>query len=487
MKTSVEILNNKINDLLRNLGEGLLTPSAYDTAWIARLKNGNVPKYPLFLQWLVDNQLADGSWGASYFEYYQDRILSTLNSIIALKLWDGSADQIKLGEDYINKTVSKLGKDPIKTIGFEFLFPSLVARAKKLNLNIEIPREVLDKFTELRQLKFRNLPLETLFSQKSTLSYIIEFLDTEDEVDVKTLLLHQEENGSIASSPAATAFLLSRTDNSKATAYIDSIVAQYKNYSPTFHRIDIFERTWPLYLLVSLDQAKGLDLDSMVSYLDSAWTAKGVSSSIYFSARNLDDTAVAFKVLSAFDKKKNSEVFTNFFAEGKFFCHPGESRSGISHLAHLISTLSTTGNTKFPLFAEAVKQFIDLLVEPYFDKWHLSKYYALSRINFDIDQTKLNVLTDFVQSSQSKEGGWGSLTNSNVEETAYALLFLTNLKDKTADITATIAKGAKYLEDNWDKQNFPYLWAGKILYEPVNVRSLLVLCTLKFLIEHNYV
>lgn len=50
------------------MGDGELGISAYDTAWVALIKNIdgsdiNAPQFPSCLKWIADNQLPDGSWG----------------------------------------------------------------------------------------------------------------------------------------------------------------------------------------------------------------------------------------------------------------------------------------------------------------------------------------------------------------------------------------------------------------------------------------
>lgn len=58
-------LMNQIALLINRLGEGLVEPTAYYTAWIARIPHLNdhsKPCFPEALHYLRNNQLADGSW-----------------------------------------------------------------------------------------------------------------------------------------------------------------------------------------------------------------------------------------------------------------------------------------------------------------------------------------------------------------------------------------------------------------------------------------
>ncbi|KAI5426681.1 hypothetical protein KIW84_032203, partial [Lathyrus oleraceus] len=81
---------NEVKRMLRSMEDGEISISAYDTAWVALVRNlddENKPQFPSSLQWIVDNQLPDGSWGDELFVAH-DRILNTLACVIALKSWN---------------------------------------------------------------------------------------------------------------------------------------------------------------------------------------------------------------------------------------------------------------------------------------------------------------------------------------------------------------------------------------------------------------
>lgn len=80
-----------IRAALKSMGDGEISISAYDTAWVALVKNvdgGDGPQFPLSIDWIVQNQLPDGSWGDDTFFFVQDRVINTLACIIALKSWN---------------------------------------------------------------------------------------------------------------------------------------------------------------------------------------------------------------------------------------------------------------------------------------------------------------------------------------------------------------------------------------------------------------
>lgn len=91
---------NEVKRMLRSMEDGEISISAYDTAWVALVRNlddENKPQFPSSLQWIVDNQLPDGSWGDELFVAH-DRILNTLACVIALKSWNVHPDMCEKGK-----------------------------------------------------------------------------------------------------------------------------------------------------------------------------------------------------------------------------------------------------------------------------------------------------------------------------------------------------------------------------------------------------
>ena len=82
---------NSIKSILSSLEDGETNISAYDTAWVALVEDvhaSGTPQFPSSLEWIVNNQLPDGSWGDSQLFLTHDRILSTLACVIALRTWN---------------------------------------------------------------------------------------------------------------------------------------------------------------------------------------------------------------------------------------------------------------------------------------------------------------------------------------------------------------------------------------------------------------
>jgi len=117
-------------------------PSPYDIAWLARLRNsGNGDaRWPDLLEWLLENQHSDGSWGGETV-YYHDRIICTLAAIVALRE-SGHTRQVQKAigraERYLWHHLHLLPRDPFELVGFELIFPTLLGEALALGLDVPI-------------------------------------------------------------------------------------------------------------------------------------------------------------------------------------------------------------------------------------------------------------------------------------------------------------------------------------------------------------
>lgn len=82
-----------IRSILQSMGDGEITISPYDTAWVALVEDISggetaAPQFPASLDWISKNQLPDGSWGDAYTFSIYDRIINTLACVVALRSWN---------------------------------------------------------------------------------------------------------------------------------------------------------------------------------------------------------------------------------------------------------------------------------------------------------------------------------------------------------------------------------------------------------------
>lgn len=98
--TDFEPLIDQIRAKLRSMNDGDISISAYDTAWVAlvpRLDGGEGPQFPTAVQWILNNQLPDGSWGDSDLFSAYDRLINTLACVVTLTKWSLEPETCKKG------------------------------------------------------------------------------------------------------------------------------------------------------------------------------------------------------------------------------------------------------------------------------------------------------------------------------------------------------------------------------------------------------
>lgn len=107
---SIESLVSQVkNEIFYNLlshSDAFVSPSAYDTAWLAMIPHQNNHKIPMFsncLNWIIQNQKEGGFWGETNEEGIPtiDALPSTLACLIALKMWDPAHPNIESGIFYL--------------------------------------------------------------------------------------------------------------------------------------------------------------------------------------------------------------------------------------------------------------------------------------------------------------------------------------------------------------------------------------------------
>ncbi len=190
-----------IHQLLKDIGPGKMASTAYDTAWIARMGDVDWELSSQAMNWIYENQLPDGSWGASEPFYYHDRVISTLAAMIALT-YSGKRiqdhKQIERGLLALERIVAGANRglhaDPNgATVGFEMIAPTLVAEAESLGIIKTQNNNILSQLSRLRKAKMAKLAGQKInrqitpaFSAEMTGKDMLNMLDT-DNLQVRHL------------------------------------------------------------------------------------------------------------------------------------------------------------------------------------------------------------------------------------------------------------------------------------------------------------
>lgn len=477
MRVDRQLLIDEARALLRGLGRGSMSPSAYDTAWVARLRDPGDRRRLLFpeaVAWLLAHQHADGAWG-SRVETLHDRCISTLNCVVTLSelaaegLLDGSDVRLRVSNAvaYLWRRAPDLQRDRYETVGFELLFPPLLDRARRLGIKLPYPE--FDWVRRLREEKLQLVPPAMIYSRSTTLVHSLEFLA--GTADLGALAALQAENGSFGNSPSATAYVLGQTSNAAALAYLcESMEATSGGGVCNVYPFELFEKAWVLENL----QAAGVRLPEMeahVRVLAEAWGDRGVGISASGLPADADDTALVLKVLRDAGYAVSADVFRHYEGPRGYVCFPFERNPSVSTNVHVLAAVKTERDR----WAPEIRRILDFLVSTrqegayWRDKWHVSPYYATGhaiQALQGVEPHLCRTAVDWLLDTQRPDGAWG-VFGGTCEETAYALQALMAVGSvHSPRLGPAIERGIEYLLHTRDTGPLPELWVGKGLYAP---------------------
>ncbi|KAF7013134.1 unnamed protein product [Triticum aestivum] len=230
----------------KHLKKPELSPSAYDTAWVAMVplpdSAPQAPCFPQCVEWILQNQHCSGYWGINEFGLLpnKDILLSTLACIIALKKWNVGSDHIRRGLEFIGKNISTVMDEQIvPPIGFSLIFPGMLNHAIGMGLEFPVKENDISGILHLREMELTRLAGEKSCGKEAYLAYVAQE-GLVSLLDCNEVMNFQRKNGSLFNSPAATAAALVHRYDDKALQYLDSIVNIYGSAVPTVYPQNIY-------------------------------------------------------------------------------------------------------------------------------------------------------------------------------------------------------------------------------------------------------
>ncbi|KAK1307027.1 hypothetical protein QJS10_CPA10g00229 [Acorus calamus] len=232
--------------MLSSMGDGEITVSPYDTAWVALIKDANdngCPQFPSSLRWIVDHQLPDGSWGDRDIFVAYDRIINTLACVVALKSWNICPKSCERGISFLRKNIDRLEEEDIEhmPIGFEVAFPSLVEIALTMDLGLPFDSPAVKDIYAQRTMKLNKIPKEVMHNVPTTLLHSLEGMRG---LDWERLLSLQCLEGSFLFSPSSTAFAFAQTRDQNCLRYLERMIDKFDGGVPNVYPVDLFEHLW---------------------------------------------------------------------------------------------------------------------------------------------------------------------------------------------------------------------------------------------------
>jgi len=472
-------LRHELRCLLQKIGPNIITRSPYDTAWVARLGELDETLSTQALEWLREHQAADGSWGTNGVRYHHERVVCTLAAMTALARWGRARDRLQLERARLalETMIEGLSSDPAgATVGFEMIVPTLLAEAQALGLIQRLGDGLLERLARYRAAKLAALP-EGVINKYVTVAFSAEMVgpDGLHLLDVENL---HAANGSVANSPAATAFvaLHVRKQSASALNYLRSVAVD--GAVPYVAPIEIFERTWPLWnlaLVGSLDDETLALCQPHLDFLENHWKpGQGVAASAGLALLDGDDTSLTYDVLRRFGRPADLDGVLHYEQGDHFRCYGIEANPSISTNIHALGALRQAGlGLSHPSVAKLLRFLRQVQTGQlfWFDKWHASPYYPTSHAVIACAGYADWLAEDavaWILGTQNPDGSWG-FYGPTAEETAYCLQALVIWKRNGGQVPGDVLKGgAAWLADRVDPP-YPSLWIGKCLYHPLLV------------------
>ena len=475
-------IENEIQKLLKEIGPGKMSSTAYDTAWVARLGEIDWELCSQALNWLAENQLPDGSWGAKDIFYYHDRVISTLAAMISLTYRGRRAqdkNQIERGLRALERITSGatrgLAADPNgATVGFEMIVPTLVAEAEKLGIIKQQGDRILGRLSKMREIKISKLAGVKINRQiTAVLSSEMAGNDSSHLLEIDNL---QEPNGSVGYSPASTAYyaLTIKPGNSSALRYLKDVSVD--GSVPFVSPFNIFERCWSLWNIALLDDIDPNIMELIqphLNFLKDHWVPKqGISFTTDCALHDSDDTSVTHNVLSRFGYDIDIEALLSYEEEAFFRCYHYEVNPSIGANIHILGAMKRAG---FDKNHPSIKKIINFLYKTryddthWFDKWHISPYYITSHAIIEClgyDDELCEDAVNWMLNTQKANGSWGFYNMSTAEETAFCVQALKIWQKNGRRIpSGKIDIATQWLNEHYAPP-YPWMWIGKTLYYP---------------------
>ncbi|XP_011081991.1 copal-8-ol diphosphate hydratase, chloroplastic-like isoform X2 [Sesamum indicum] len=374
-----------VKQMLGSMDDGRISVSAYDTAWIALIRDlqgRDIPQFPSSLDWISNNQLSDGSWGDEQFFLAYDRLLNTLACVVALTTWKIHADMIQKGLSFIKENVCKLEESNAEhmTCGFEVVFPALLQRARDLGiLGIPYDAPVIRQICVVRDRKMERAPIELMHNVPTCLLYNLEGLENL-ELEWPKLLKLQTPKGTFLTSPAATSFAVMETKDENCITFINYVVNKFNGGAPTVYPVDIFARLWAVDRLQRLGISRFFapEIKNCLDHVYRFWTEKGSFSARESEFCDIDCTSMGFRLLRLHGYNISPNALSNFKKDDEFTCYVGQGFESPSPIINLYraSQVLFPGETILEQARQFSYNFLRerLRKNQLLDKWLISKH-----------------------------------------------------------------------------------------------------------------
>nr|QIA61389.1 terpene synthase 4 [Chiococca alba] len=322
--TAIHSSDLEIKERIRKLFHDVdISLSSYDTAWVAMVPAPHSSQSPLFPQcinWLLDNQLPDGSWSLPPHHHHhhplllKDALSSTLACVLALRRWGIGQEQVDKGIRFVELNfASASDQNQHLPVGFDIIFPGMLEYARDLNLNLQLESATVDALLLKRDQELIRFFKSYSDESKAYLAYVSEGIIKLQNWD--TVMKFQRKNGSLFNSPSATAAAVMHVHNPGCLDYLHSVLEKHGNAVPTVYPLDIYPR---LCLVDNLERLGicGHFRKEILSVLDDTYRCWMQGDEEIFAEKST--CAIAFTLLRKHGYNISADPLTPFLKEECF-------------------------------------------------------------------------------------------------------------------------------------------------------------------------
>lgn len=473
-----------------NFCNGLVSDSAYSTAWAARVRNPENYSEPAFmksLEWLRKNQNEDGCWANSFIYCEQERILCTMIALITLKQWNYKFDEVKIkkAEAFIrthSNDLLKIEENEI-FVAFEMLIISLAQEIE--NISTLINEKILKRFSIMREQKIEKIKK---YFNKGKYNQRIWYFNLEaldgifSQEEIEKIFFHEK---SIGASFSATCFALYKKFNLPCVNdHVKNEIEKRGGALPTLDHSSVFDIVISYGYLIFINY-RGIP-ENKIEILLKNMSPEGFICCSDHGMIDADTIAHTIFVMNHFSKKVSIEGLMTYWNGEYFETTLGETNYSLSTNVNCLLALKCLPNQENSTFiTEKLSKFLKEKIgsnRNFTDKWHISKYYSWSRAILafeDIDDEFAENLFKNLILEQKEDGGWGYSKNSTSLESSYCIIAICHWLEKNFKLTPykkNLERAYSFLIENSEK--IPPMWIMHDLYSIVNCDRCVVLCSL---------
>lgn len=312
-------LKNRIRQKLLNPD---YQPSSYDTAWVAMVPArgaSKAPCFPGYVEWILQNQQSDGSWGLGHTgpcQLGKDAISCTLACILALKTWNLGDEHIRKGLHFIEENSSLIMDEKSHApVGFNIIFSAMVKLGIELQLEFPLKQSDIDEIFRLREMELQRTTDgdNMVLGREAYMAYIAEGLA--DIMDWDKVLKYQSKNGSLFNSPSATAALAIHSHNATALKYLEFLENKFISSAPTAYPVNVHSQLRMIDLLENMGISSNFSFE-IKNILD--MTYRSFLQNDEDIIMNMETCGMAFRMLRMHGYDISSDAIYHFAEESKF-------------------------------------------------------------------------------------------------------------------------------------------------------------------------